>query len=192
MHVSDFCSSYILFPAVLFMEHWKRRQMRLNYVWDLTGFGEEEEVSQSHISTSPFLFWVVVKNVLACIFTIQKWEYFSNFVWQLHLHCFTQISFNSQPKCFLNSTDELGATVFLCGGILDLSIGFIGSLFLNIAENAEAPKNPENLHFNKITWTKWKQNMCETYMSHNKCFLSPAWVQLVCVLVNGYWRLIPT
>lgn len=30
--------------AVLFMEHWKRRQMRLNYVWDLTGFGEEEEV----------------------------------------------------------------------------------------------------------------------------------------------------
>lgn len=31
--------------AVLFMEHWKRRQMRLNYIWDLTGFGEEEEVS---------------------------------------------------------------------------------------------------------------------------------------------------
>lgn len=30
------------------MEHWKRRQMRLNYVWDLTGFGEEEEVSWSH------------------------------------------------------------------------------------------------------------------------------------------------
>uniref|UniRef100_A0A3Q3X4J6 Anoctamin n=1 Tax=Mola mola TaxID=94237 RepID=A0A3Q3X4J6_MOLML len=30
--------------AVLFMEHWKRRQMRLNYIWDLTGFGEEEEV----------------------------------------------------------------------------------------------------------------------------------------------------
>uniref|UniRef100_A0A3Q3WQ96 Anoctamin n=1 Tax=Mola mola TaxID=94237 RepID=A0A3Q3WQ96_MOLML len=29
--------------AVLFMEHWKRRQMRLNYIWDLTGFGEEEE-----------------------------------------------------------------------------------------------------------------------------------------------------
>uniref|UniRef100_A0AAQ5ZUZ0 Anoctamin n=1 Tax=Amphiprion ocellaris TaxID=80972 RepID=A0AAQ5ZUZ0_AMPOC len=29
--------------SVLFMEHWKRRQMRLNYIWDLTGFGEEEE-----------------------------------------------------------------------------------------------------------------------------------------------------
>lgn len=26
------------------MEHWKRKQMRLNYRWDLTGF-EEEEVS---------------------------------------------------------------------------------------------------------------------------------------------------
>lgn len=33
--------------AVLFMEHWKRRQMRLNYIWDLTGFGEEEEVSDA-------------------------------------------------------------------------------------------------------------------------------------------------
>lgn len=38
------CSA-LLSAAVLFMEHWKRRQMRLNYVWDLTGFGEEEEVS---------------------------------------------------------------------------------------------------------------------------------------------------
>lgn len=32
------------YAAVLFMEHWKRRQMRLNYVWDLTGFGEDEQV----------------------------------------------------------------------------------------------------------------------------------------------------
>lgn len=31
-------------PAATFMEHWKRKQMRLNYRWDLTGF-EEEEVS---------------------------------------------------------------------------------------------------------------------------------------------------
>lgn len=33
----------------MFMEHWKRRQMRLNYEWDLTGF-EDEEVSDGHIS----------------------------------------------------------------------------------------------------------------------------------------------
>lgn len=32
--------------AAMFMEHWKRRQMRLNYEWDLTGF-EDEEVSPS-------------------------------------------------------------------------------------------------------------------------------------------------
>lgn len=31
--------------AATFMEHWKRKQMRLNYRWDLTGF-EEEEVSE--------------------------------------------------------------------------------------------------------------------------------------------------
>jgi len=28
--------------AAFFMEHWKRRQMRLNYEWDLTGFEDEE------------------------------------------------------------------------------------------------------------------------------------------------------
>lgn len=33
-----------LTAAATFMEHWKRKQMRLNYRWDLTGF-EEEEVS---------------------------------------------------------------------------------------------------------------------------------------------------
>lgn len=35
----------------MFMEHWKRRQMRLNYEWDLTGF-EDEEVSEGHASVS--------------------------------------------------------------------------------------------------------------------------------------------
>ncbi|XP_019713375.1 anoctamin-1a isoform X2 [Hippocampus comes] len=38
-----FFSVFMALWAVLFMEHWKRRQMRLNYVWDLTGFGEEEQ-----------------------------------------------------------------------------------------------------------------------------------------------------
>lgn len=35
----------VTFKAAMFMEHWKRRQMRLNYEWDLTGF-EDEEVSR--------------------------------------------------------------------------------------------------------------------------------------------------
>ncbi|XP_077375444.1 anoctamin-1a isoform X2 [Festucalex cinctus] len=38
-----FFSIFMALWAVLFMEHWKRRQMRLNYVWNLTGVGEEEE-----------------------------------------------------------------------------------------------------------------------------------------------------
>uniref|UniRef100_A0AAQ4QX80 Anoctamin n=1 Tax=Gasterosteus aculeatus aculeatus TaxID=481459 RepID=A0AAQ4QX80_GASAC len=42
-----FFSIFMALWAVLFMEHWKRRQMRLNYIWDLTGFGEEEEVSDA-------------------------------------------------------------------------------------------------------------------------------------------------
>uniref|UniRef100_A0A8C8ZB39 Anoctamin n=1 Tax=Prolemur simus TaxID=1328070 RepID=A0A8C8ZB39_PROSS len=39
-----FFSVFMALWAATFMEHWKRKQMRLNYLWDLTGF-EEEEVS---------------------------------------------------------------------------------------------------------------------------------------------------
>ncbi|KAK0153410.1 Anoctamin-1 [Merluccius polli] len=37
-----FFSIFMALWAAMFMEHWKRRQMRLNYEWDLTGFEEEE------------------------------------------------------------------------------------------------------------------------------------------------------
>uniref|UniRef100_UPI003AAF5EFD anoctamin-1a isoform X2 n=1 Tax=Centroberyx gerrardi TaxID=166262 RepID=UPI003AAF5EFD len=43
-----FFSIFMALWAVIFMEHWKRRQMRLNYVWDLTGFEEEEEEHKDH------------------------------------------------------------------------------------------------------------------------------------------------
>uniref|UniRef100_A0A8C4EFD3 Anoctamin n=1 Tax=Dicentrarchus labrax TaxID=13489 RepID=A0A8C4EFD3_DICLA len=42
-----FFSIFMALWAAMFMEHWKRRQMRLNYEWDLTGF-EDEEVSSDH------------------------------------------------------------------------------------------------------------------------------------------------
>ncbi|KAA0724123.1 Anoctamin-1 Transmembrane protein 16A [Triplophysa tibetana] len=38
-----FFSIFMALWAAFFMEHWKRRQMRLNYEWDLTGFEEEED-----------------------------------------------------------------------------------------------------------------------------------------------------
>ncbi|XP_015193996.2 anoctamin-1a isoform X1 [Lepisosteus oculatus] len=38
-----FFSIFMALWATMFMEHWKRRQMRLNYKWDLTGFEEEED-----------------------------------------------------------------------------------------------------------------------------------------------------
>uniref|UniRef100_A0A8C3HEQ6 Anoctamin n=1 Tax=Chrysemys picta bellii TaxID=8478 RepID=A0A8C3HEQ6_CHRPI len=37
-----FFSVFMALWAATFMEHWKRKQMRLNYRWDLTGFEEEE------------------------------------------------------------------------------------------------------------------------------------------------------
>ncbi|XP_013981939.1 anoctamin-1 isoform X1 [Salmo salar] len=42
-----FFSIFMALWAAMFMEHWKRRQMRLNYIWDLTGF-EEEETHKGH------------------------------------------------------------------------------------------------------------------------------------------------
>uniref|UniRef100_A0A287D2I4 Anoctamin n=1 Tax=Ictidomys tridecemlineatus TaxID=43179 RepID=A0A287D2I4_ICTTR len=51
-----FFSVFMALWAATFMEHWKRKQMRLNYRWDLTGF-EEEEVSgwrsRAHVQARP-------------------------------------------------------------------------------------------------------------------------------------------
>ncbi|KAG9352134.1 hypothetical protein JZ751_020547 [Albula glossodonta] len=38
-----FFSIFMALWAAMFMEHWKRRQMRLNYIWDLTGFEDQED-----------------------------------------------------------------------------------------------------------------------------------------------------
>uniref|UniRef100_H3ALY5 Anoctamin n=1 Tax=Latimeria chalumnae TaxID=7897 RepID=H3ALY5_LATCH len=38
-----FFSVFMALWATMFLENWKRRQMRLNYYWDLTGLEEEEE-----------------------------------------------------------------------------------------------------------------------------------------------------
>ncbi|XP_008853191.1 anoctamin-1 isoform X2 [Nannospalax galili] len=43
-----FFSVFMALWAATFMEHWKRKQMRLNYRWDLTGFEEEEEAVKEH------------------------------------------------------------------------------------------------------------------------------------------------
>ncbi|XP_010780607.1 anoctamin-1a [Notothenia coriiceps] len=51
------------YVAVLFMEHWKRRQMRLNYVWDLTGFGEEEQEEHKDHNRAEYEFRVMKKTM---------------------------------------------------------------------------------------------------------------------------------
>ncbi|XP_035885709.1 anoctamin-1 isoform X3 [Phyllostomus discolor] len=43
-----FFSIFMALWAATFMEHWKRKQMRLNYRWDLTSFEEEEEAVKGH------------------------------------------------------------------------------------------------------------------------------------------------
>ncbi|XP_076121469.1 anoctamin-1-like isoform X3 [Alosa pseudoharengus] len=43
-----FFSIFMALWAAMFMEHWKRRQMRLNYEWDLTGYEDEEEALKDH------------------------------------------------------------------------------------------------------------------------------------------------
>uniref|UniRef100_G3NCR8 Anoctamin n=1 Tax=Gasterosteus aculeatus aculeatus TaxID=481459 RepID=G3NCR8_GASAC len=86
-----FFSIFMALWAAMFMEHWKRRQMRLNYEWDLTGF-EDEEVSGDHPraeyelrvmqkSTSKdqkaqhkVITWQALKTLCVCVFmsTIKK------------------------------------------------------------------------------------------------------------------------
>ncbi|XP_032894602.1 anoctamin-1 isoform X2 [Amblyraja radiata] len=43
-----FYSIFMALWAAMFLEHWKRCQMRLNYKWDLTGFEEDEERLKDH------------------------------------------------------------------------------------------------------------------------------------------------
>ncbi|XP_035273975.1 anoctamin-1-like isoform X2 [Anguilla anguilla] len=43
-----FFSIFMALWAAMFMEHWKRRQMRLNYIWDLTGFEDQEDALKDH------------------------------------------------------------------------------------------------------------------------------------------------
>uniref|UniRef100_A0AAQ5ZSR0 Anoctamin n=1 Tax=Amphiprion ocellaris TaxID=80972 RepID=A0AAQ5ZSR0_AMPOC len=52
--------------SVLFMEHWKRRQMRLNYIWDLTGFGEEEEDEKVKLTCTDRLPAYLTTVVMMC------------------------------------------------------------------------------------------------------------------------------
>lgn len=120
-HVSDFL---LFFPAVLFMEHWKRRQMRLNYVWDLTGFGEEEEVSQSHRATSSFLFLSFVKNVI--VFSRTKKRKYLSISFCTSVVILKYVSTVIQKAfTFLQINWE---QLILCGEILDLLMVFIGRL----------------------------------------------------------------
>ncbi|XP_060741422.1 anoctamin-1 isoform X1 [Tachysurus vachellii] len=57
-----FFSIFMALWAAFFMEHWKRRQMRLNYEWDLTGFEEEEEAQKDH-PRAEYEFRVVQKSL---------------------------------------------------------------------------------------------------------------------------------
>lgn len=109
---------------------------------------------------------VFVKNVIAFS---QKCEYLSSLIQQPHFRrrfC--------HPKGFLISTDELGATVFLCGGILDLYFiqtvvehhwGHQGtqkllvfivflSFFLSWMSETQVCLVSENSHLNEVTRTK--------------------------------------
>uniref|UniRef100_A0A8B9RLW9 Anoctamin n=1 Tax=Astyanax mexicanus TaxID=7994 RepID=A0A8B9RLW9_ASTMX len=53
-----FFSIFMALWATMFMEHWKRRQMRLNYIWDLTGFEDEENHPRAE-----YEFHVMQKNL---------------------------------------------------------------------------------------------------------------------------------
>uniref|UniRef100_A0A674BKF9 Anoctamin n=1 Tax=Salmo trutta TaxID=8032 RepID=A0A674BKF9_SALTR len=61
-----FFSIFMALWAAMFMEHWKRRQMRLNYEWDLTGFEEEEVSALLLVSCISLLFVCEWEQKLTC------------------------------------------------------------------------------------------------------------------------------
>lgn len=69
----------------MFLEHWKRRQISLNYSWDLTGMEEEEVRSHMYIVTLCYLLLTCVcldSSALAkswfqwqCFLTLTSWKW---------------------------------------------------------------------------------------------------------------------
>ncbi|KAM8973758.1 anoctamin-2 isoform 2-T2 [Pelodytes ibericus] len=57
-----FFSVFMALWATLFLEHWKRLQMRLSYFWDLTGLEEEEEHPRPEYETKLLLMREKCKN----------------------------------------------------------------------------------------------------------------------------------
>ncbi|XP_063303891.1 anoctamin-2 isoform X2 [Pelobates fuscus] len=57
-----FFSVFMALWATLFLEHWKRLQMRLSYFWDLTGLEEEEEHPRPEYETKLLLMKEKSKN----------------------------------------------------------------------------------------------------------------------------------
>ncbi|XP_053319548.1 anoctamin-2 [Spea bombifrons] len=59
-----FFSVFMALWATLFLEHWKRLQMRLSYFWDLTGLEEEEEHPRPEYETKLLLMREKSKNTV--------------------------------------------------------------------------------------------------------------------------------
>uniref|UniRef100_A0A673FSR6 Anoctamin n=1 Tax=Sinocyclocheilus rhinocerous TaxID=307959 RepID=A0A673FSR6_9TELE len=64
-----FFAIFMALWATMFMEHWKRRQMRLNYIWDLTSF-EDAEVSHSLFLLCVFVCSTQIFVTLAIVFGV--------------------------------------------------------------------------------------------------------------------------
>ncbi|XP_008308076.1 anoctamin-1a [Cynoglossus semilaevis] len=58
-----FFSVFMSLWAVLFMEHWKRRQVRLNYMWGMTDIGEEEEEEHKDNNRAEYELLVMEKTM---------------------------------------------------------------------------------------------------------------------------------
>uniref|UniRef100_A0A6Q2YEM6 Anoctamin n=1 Tax=Esox lucius TaxID=8010 RepID=A0A6Q2YEM6_ESOLU len=65
-----FFSIFMALWAAMFMEHWKRRQMRLNYEWDLTGFEEEEVSTEKEKLTCRDRFPAYMTNIVMMLLMI--------------------------------------------------------------------------------------------------------------------------
>uniref|UniRef100_A0A8C6VR28 Anoctamin n=1 Tax=Nothobranchius furzeri TaxID=105023 RepID=A0A8C6VR28_NOTFU len=120
-----FFSIFMALWAVLFMEHWKRRQMRLNYVWDLMGFGEEEEVREPQRSGSD------TSDVFICRKGPDRFFLFFLSKWSVFLPLPTCFGFEEKVK--LTCTDRLPAyltSVVMMGFMISVTFAIVFGVIL--------------------------------------------------------------
>uniref|UniRef100_A0A8C5APD9 Anoctamin n=1 Tax=Gadus morhua TaxID=8049 RepID=A0A8C5APD9_GADMO len=137
-----FFSIFMALWAVLFMEHWKRRQMRLNYIWDLTGYEEEENEKVKLTCTDRMPAYLTTLVMMAFMITVTFAIVFGVILYRITIK--SLLHFSSYPAARSN----IRATVKTTAAIINLiAIIIMDEIYAAIARwltRLEVPKTDKS------------------------------------------------